>query len=56
MLVVREINKYEEHYFSRLLQKEKGGFPQLIKKYGGTPFYNEAFNSFSYLRDFLNKK
>ena len=31
-------------------------FPQLIKEYGGTPFYKEAFNSCSYLRDFVNKK
>ena len=31
-------------------------FPQFIKEYGSTPFYKEAFNSCSYLRDFVKKK
>lgn len=31
-------------------------FPQLIKEYGNTAFYKEAFNSCSYLRDFVKKK
>ncbi|MFN8242879.1 MAG: hypothetical protein U0X40_02390 [Ferruginibacter sp.] len=31
-------------------------FPQLIKDYGNTAFYKEAYNSCSYLRDFVKKK
>jgi hypothetical protein len=31
-------------------------FPQLVKEYGSTPFYKEAFSSCSYLRDFVRKK
>jgi hypothetical protein len=31
-------------------------FPQFIKEYSNTPFYKEAFNSCSYLRDFVRKK
>jgi hypothetical protein len=31
-------------------------FPQLVKEYGSTVFYKEAFNSCSYLRDFVKRK
>jgi hypothetical protein len=31
-------------------------FPQLVKEYSNTPFYKEAFNSCSYLKDFVKKK
>jgi tetratricopeptide (TPR) repeat protein len=31
-------------------------FPQFVKEYKDTKFYTEAFNSCSYLRDFVNKK
>ena len=31
-------------------------FPQFVKEYGSTPFYKEAFNSCSYLRDFVKKR
>lgn len=31
-------------------------FPQLVKEYGNTAFYKEAYNSCSYLRDFIKKK
>ena len=31
-------------------------FPQLIKEYGSTPFYKQAYNSCSYLRDFVKRK
>ncbi|MBL7701806.1 MAG: hypothetical protein JNM14_06120 [Ferruginibacter sp.] len=31
-------------------------FPQFIKEYSSTAFYKEAFNSCSYLRDFVKKK
>ena len=31
-------------------------FPQLVKEYGNTAFYKEAFGSCSYLRDFVRKK
>lgn len=31
-------------------------FPQFVKEYGSTAFYKEAFNSCSYLRDFVKRK
>ncbi|MEO6722774.1 MAG: hypothetical protein ABIN67_20570, partial [Ferruginibacter sp.] len=31
-------------------------FPQLVKEYGATPFYKQAYNSCSYLRDFVERK
>ena len=31
-------------------------FPQFVKEYRSTTFYKEAFNSCSYLRDFVKKK
>lgn len=31
-------------------------FPQFVKEYGNTSFYKEAFNSCSYLRDFVKHK
>lgn len=31
-------------------------FPELVKNYSNTTFYKEAFNSCSYLRDFVKKK
>jgi hypothetical protein len=31
-------------------------FPQFVKEYGSTAFYKEAFNSCSYLRDFMKKR
>ena len=31
-------------------------FPQFVKEYGNTTFYKEAYNSCSYLRDFVKKK
>jgi hypothetical protein len=31
-------------------------FPQFVKEYKSTAFYDEAFNSCSYLRDFVSKK
>jgi hypothetical protein len=31
-------------------------FPQFVSQYKDTKFYNEAFNSCSYLRDFVSKK
>lgn len=31
-------------------------FPQFVKEYGSTAFYKEAYNSCSYLRDFVKKK
>ena len=31
-------------------------FPQFQKEYAGTAFYKEAFNSCSYLRDFIPAK
>jgi len=31
-------------------------FPQFVKEYGSTAFYKEAYNSCSYLRDFVRRK
>ena len=31
-------------------------FPQFIRDYKSTPFYKEAYNSCSYLRDFVKRK
>lgn len=36
--------------------KDNKYFPQLVKEYGATAFYKEAFNSCSYLRDFVKRK
>ena len=53
-------NKYDEmdiaekKYFDNF--KHNKYFPQLVKEYGNTPFYKEAFNSCSYLSDFVKKK
>jgi hypothetical protein len=44
----------EQKYFTDF--KHNKYFPQLIKEYGNTPFYKQAFNSCSYLRDFVRKK
>lgn len=41
-------------YFS--LFKNNPYFPQLVNEYANTPFYKEAFNSCSYLIDFVKKK
>jgi hypothetical protein len=38
------------------LFKNNEYFPQFTKEYGNTPFYKEAFNSCSYLRDFVRKR
>ncbi len=44
----------EKDYFIQF--KNNKYFPQFIKEYGNTPFYKEAYNSCSYLRDFVKKK
>ncbi len=36
--------------------KKNRYFPRLLKDYGTTPFYKEAFNTCSFLRDFVKKK
>jgi hypothetical protein len=54
------VNRYEamdtaqQTYF--LAFKYSNYFPQLIKEYGNTAFYKEAYNSCSYLRDFIATK
>lgn len=53
-------DKYDQYdaaqtkYFT--LFKNNIYFPRLIKEYGSTPFYKEAYNSCSYLRDFVKRK
>jgi hypothetical protein len=44
----------EQKYFWDF--KRNKYFPQFIKEYSTTPFYKEAYNSCSYLRDFVKKK
>jgi len=44
----------QKNYFK--LFKSNKYFPQLVKEYGSTAFYKEAFNSCSYLRDFVRRK
>ena len=44
----------EDKYFQDF--KRNKYFPQLVKEYGSTTFYKEAFNSCSYLRDFVKKR
>ena len=38
------------------LFKENKYFATFVNDYGATPFYKEAYNSCSYLRDFVKKK
>jgi hypothetical protein len=50
-------NKYtiaDSLYFPQF--KNNRYFPQLVNEYGTTKFYEEAYNSCSYLRDFVSKK
>ena len=44
----------EQKYFQDF--KLNKYFPQLVKEYGNTSFYKEAFTSCSYLRDFVKRK
>ncbi len=41
-------------YFKQF--KNNKYFPQFVKEYSGTAFYKEAYNSCSYLRDFVKRK
>jgi len=50
-------DKYDEAvkaYWPKFMNNKY--FPQFVKEYGSTAFYKEAFNSCSYLRDFVKKK
>jgi hypothetical protein len=50
-------DQYSKAQDSYLLSfKNNKYFPRLTKEFGNTPFYKEAFNSCSYLRDFVKKK
>ncbi len=46
-----KMNADEDIYFLKF--KHNKYFPRFIKEYGNTAFYKEAFNSCSYLRDFM---
>ncbi len=46
--------KAEEEYFKRFKQNEY--FQELVSQYRNTPFFNEAYNSCSYLVQFMDKK
>ena len=47
---------YEDNSDSWPAYKNNKYFPQFVKQYCNTAFYKEAFNSCSYLRDFVKKK
>lgn len=53
-------DKYDEYeaaskkYYVQFMNNKY--FPQLVKEYGTTQFYKEAFSSCSYLRDFVKRK
>ena len=50
-------DKYDVDYKTYWPQfKSNKYFPQFVKEYSSTAFYKEAFNSCSYLRDFVKKK
>ncbi len=50
-------DKYDADYKAYIpLFKNNKYFPQFVKDYSSTAFYKEAFNSCSYLRDFVKKK
>ncbi len=51
-------DQYDKDYYSTYWPAFRNNryFPQLVKEYGNTPFYKEALNSCSYLKDFVKKK
>lgn len=49
-----EMDKAQEKYQETF--KNNRYFPTFVKDYQNTPFYKEAFNSCSYLRDFVGRK
>ncbi|WP_276479936.1 hypothetical protein [Paraflavitalea pollutisoli] len=54
----KDYNEYEklQKIYSQNIQTNKDHFPQLAKEYSNTAFYKEAFNTCSYLKDFVTKK
>ena len=49
-----QMDVVEKKYFEEFKQNKY--FPQFVRDYGNTAFYKTAFNSCSYLRDFIKKK
>ena len=49
-----QLDMAEKAYWPKF--KDNKYFPQLIKDYSATPFYKQAYNSCSYLRDFVKRK
>jgi hypothetical protein len=49
-----QLDAAEKLYFPKF--KDNHYFPQLVKEYIKTAFYKEAYNSCSYLRDFVKKR
>lgn len=49
-----QLDAAEKLYWPKF--KKNRYFPQLVKEYSTTPFFKEAYNSCSYLRDFVIKK
>ncbi len=49
-----QLDAAEKLYWPKF--KKNRHFPQLVKEYSNTAFYSEAYNSCSYLRDFVSKR
>jgi len=49
-----QLDAAEKIYWSKF--KKNTYFPRFIKEYSTTPFYKEAYNTCSFLRDFVRKK
>ena len=49
-----QLDAAERVYWTKFKQNKY--FPQLVKEYSSTPFYKEAYNSCSFLSDFVKKK
>jgi hypothetical protein len=50
-----DYEKQQKAYAKRILANQ-AIFPVLAKEYGTTAFYKEAYNTCSYLKDFVNRK
>jgi hypothetical protein len=49
-----QLEPAEKTYWTKFTRNKY--FPQLMQEYSSTPFYKQAYNSCSYLRDFVKRK
>ena len=54
----RDYDDYQNQQkaYSKRIVANSAIFPTLAKEYATTPFYKEAYNTCSYLKDFVNRK